>query len=94
MHEPEIICPNCKHPIKLTESLAAPLIAETQLRHQAELLNKEIEYSKKTDDLRKQQEDLAEARASFEDRLATRLNAERARIADAEAKKAKDFVAF
>jgi hypothetical protein len=62
MHEPEIICPNCKHPIKLTESLAAPLIAETQARHNAELLNKELEYSKKADDLRKQQEDLAEAR--------------------------------
>jgi hypothetical protein len=94
MHEPEIICPNCRHPIKLTESLAAPLIAETQARHKAELLNKELEYSKKADDLRKQQEDLAEARASFEDQLATRLNAERARIADAEAKKAKDFAAL
>jgi hypothetical protein len=94
MHEPEIICPNCRHPIKLTESLAAPLIAETQARHKAELLNKELEYSKKADDLRKQQEDLAEARASFEDQLATRLNAERVRIADAEAKKAKDFAAL
>jgi hypothetical protein len=94
MHEPEIICPNCGHPIKLTESLAAPLIAETQAHHKAELLSKELEYSKKAGDLRKQQEDLAEARASFEDQLATRLNAERARIADAEAKKAKDFAAL
>jgi hypothetical protein len=94
MHEPEIICPNCRHPIKLTESLAAPLIAETQARHKAELLNKEIEYTKKANDLRKQQEDLAEARASFEDQLAIRLDVERARIANAEAKKAKDFAAL
>ena len=30
MTEPTITCPNCKTEIKLTESLAAPLIAETR----------------------------------------------------------------
>jgi hypothetical protein len=28
MTEPTIICPNCKTEIKLTESLAAPLLAD------------------------------------------------------------------
>ena len=32
MTEPQIICPNCSHEIKLTESLAAPLIEETRKR--------------------------------------------------------------
>jgi hypothetical protein len=30
MIEPQIVCPNCHTEIKLTESLAAPLIAETR----------------------------------------------------------------
>jgi hypothetical protein len=30
MAEPTIICPNCKTEIKLTESLAAPLLAATK----------------------------------------------------------------
>jgi len=30
MTEPTIICPNCKTEIKLTESLAAPLIESTR----------------------------------------------------------------
>ncbi len=30
MTEPTIICPNCKTEIKLTESLAAPLLAATK----------------------------------------------------------------
>ena len=30
MSDPQIICPNCGTEIKLTESLAAPLIAETR----------------------------------------------------------------
>jgi hypothetical protein len=31
-HEPTLHCPNCNREIRLTESLAAPLIAETR-RH-------------------------------------------------------------
>lgn len=31
MTKPTIICPNCKTEIKLTESLAAPLIEATRL---------------------------------------------------------------
>ena len=30
MSDPQIICPQCSTPIKLTESLAAPLIAQTR----------------------------------------------------------------
>lgn len=32
MTEPTIVCPNCKTEIKLTESLAAPLIESTRAR--------------------------------------------------------------
>ncbi len=45
-HEPTLHCPNC-NPIKLTESLAAPLIDAMQRRHQEQLAAKDIEVSKK-----------------------------------------------
>ena len=32
MTEPTIVCPNCKAEIKLTESLAGPLLASTRLQ--------------------------------------------------------------
>ena len=40
MTEPTIICPNCKTEIKLTESLAGPLIEPTRHRHQQRLAAK------------------------------------------------------
>jgi hypothetical protein len=35
--EPTIICPNCKTKIRLTESLAAPLIAATRKQFEQQL---------------------------------------------------------
>ena len=35
--DPQIVCPNCHTEIKLTESLAAPLIAETRRQFEAQL---------------------------------------------------------
>jgi hypothetical protein len=36
-HEPTLHCPNCNHEIKLTESLAAPLLEETRQRFNEQL---------------------------------------------------------
>jgi hypothetical protein len=41
MTEPTIICPNCKTEIKLTESLAAPLLAATKLDFDKRLAQKD-----------------------------------------------------
>ena len=40
MTEPTITCPKCKTEIKLTESLAAPLLASTRLQFEAQLARK------------------------------------------------------
>lgn len=40
MSEPTIICPKCKNEIKLTESLAAPLIESTKRDYEARLVQK------------------------------------------------------
>ena len=41
MTEPTIICPHCHTEIRLTESLAAPLVAATRLRYEQQLARKD-----------------------------------------------------
>tara|TARA_R110002111_G_scaffold177181_1_gene243190 strand:- start:152 stop:307 length:156 start_codon:yes stop_codon:yes gene_type:complete len=41
--DPTITCPNCKTEIKLTESLAAPLIEEIRLQYENKLADKDAD---------------------------------------------------
>jgi hypothetical protein len=93
IHAPTFNCPNCNHEIKLTESLAAPLIEENRKRFQEQLANKDAEIAKKTEALRKEQEQLATATEKLEDQVNTRLQSERAQITATEAKKAREAAA-
>jgi hypothetical protein len=45
MTEPTITCPKCKTEIKLTESLAAPLIEATRRDFEKQLAKKETDIS-------------------------------------------------
>ena len=47
MTEPTIICPNCKTEIKLTESLAAPLIEATRKDYERRLNQKDLDIAKR-----------------------------------------------
>ncbi len=82
MTEPTIICPNCKAEIRLTESLAAPLVQEMRKQYEGLIARKETEVSQREAALREQQ-------AAFEERLAARVKSERVAIATDEAKKAR-----
>lgn len=93
VHEPILHCPNCNHEIRLTESLAAPLIEETRRRFQAQLANKDAEVARKIEALRQEREQLARAREQIEDQVTQRLAAERGQIVVAEAKKAREAAA-
>lgn len=92
-HEPTLNCPNCNHEIKLTESLAAPLIEETRRRFQEQLASKDAEVARKTEALRQEREQLEKSREQIEDQIKQRMTAERSQIAAAEAKKAREAVA-
>lgn len=89
MIEPQIICPKCSTEIKLTESLAAPLIAETRKQFEQQLAVKEADFGKREAALKQSQDDLAKAREAIDDQVAIRVKAERASIAETEAKKAR-----
>jgi hypothetical protein len=59
MTEPTLTCPTCRTEIKLTESLAAPLIADTRRRYETELAQKEAEVATREAAVRQQQEQVA-----------------------------------
>jgi hypothetical protein len=89
MTEPTIICPNCKTEIKLTESLAAPLIESTRRDYEKRLALKDSDIAKKEEVLREREEAITKAKQAIDDQVAEKLLAERARIAAEESKKAK-----
>jgi hypothetical protein len=87
--DPQIVCPNCRTEIKLTESLAAPMIAATRKQFEAQLAAKEADFGRREAQLRQTQDDLAKAREALDEQVAAKVSAERATIAEAEAKKAR-----
>src|SRR5271155_734333 len=94
MTEPTLTCPNCRTEIKLTESLAAPLIADTRKRYEDQLARMEAEVATREAAIREQQKQITAARETIEAEVAAKLDRERATIAAAETQKAKRLVAI
>lgn len=84
-----ITCPNCHTEIKLTESLAAPLIAATRREYERKIADKDAALDKREAELRAQQAAVKEAQKSIDTVVAEKLKAERQIIALDEARKAK-----
>ena len=93
MTEPTITCPNCKTEIKLTESLAAPLIASTRLQFEKQIAQKDADIAQREQAARDKEKQLTEAQRQLDDQVAeqvaAQLKTERARVAAEEGKKAK-----
>jgi hypothetical protein len=84
MSEPIITCPHCKAEVRLTESLAAPLIQATRKK----IAEREREVARRESAIQSQRAELARAVELAEQQLTTRLKTER-EIAAEEAKKAQ-----
>ncbi|MBI3066112.1 MAG: DUF2130 domain-containing protein, partial [Deltaproteobacteria bacterium] len=89
MAEPTVVCPQCKSEIKLTESLAAPLLETVRRDYEQRLTQKEADMVKREQALTESAQSLEKAKAAFDQQLAEKLQQERGRIAAEEAKKAK-----
>jgi hypothetical protein len=91
--EPTIICPNCKTEIKLTESLAAPLIESTRRQFEQQLAQKDRDVAQREQVMREKEKQLADARNKLDEQVANQveeqMKEDRARIAAEEAKKAR-----
>jgi len=75
--------------MKLTESLAAPLIAKARKQVEQQLAEKVKEFAKREVTLRKSQKAIAQARQAMDTEIAKKLQIERTAIAESEAVKAR-----
>lgn len=93
MTEPTITCPNCKTVIPLTESLAAPLLAETRRHFERQISRKDEEIAKREQSVRDKEKQVVEAQRGIDvqiaERVETQLNSERALVVAEESRKAK-----
>lgn len=93
MTEPTITCPHCKTEIRLTESLAAPLIAATRKQFEQQLSRKDDEIARREQGIREKEKEVTEARRTLDiqiaDRVTAQLNTERVRVIAEESRKAK-----
>ncbi len=64
--EPTIICPNCNSEIKLTESLAAPLIESTRKQFEQQLAQKDSDIAKREQLMREKEKQFAEEKCKLE----------------------------
>jgi hypothetical protein len=93
MNEPTIACPKCNTEIRLTESLAAPLIAATRQQFEQRLSAKDEEIAKREQGLREKERAVLEARRALDqqvaEQVASQLQVERIRVTAEESRKAK-----
>lgn len=93
MTEPTLKCPNCNTEIKLTESLAAPLMAATRKHYEKQIEQKDKDIAEREKSVRDQAKLLADEKKSIDEKIADKvseqLKSDRTKIAAEESKKAK-----
>lgn len=92
-NEPTVKCPKCGSEIKLTESLAAPLLEATRREYERALAQKDTEVAQRERALAQKELAVSNAREEIDTEIATRLKLERGSIAKEEADKARLFLA-
>lgn len=89
MAEPTIICPQCKTEIKLTESLAAPLLESVKRDYEQRLSQKDADMTQREQALADRAQALEKAKANLDQQVAQKLQQERVRIGAEEQQKAR-----
>jgi hypothetical protein len=89
MPEATVFCPQCKCEIKLTESLAAPLLESVRRDYEQRLLQKDGDIARREKQIHERLALLQKEKASLDQTVADKLQQERARISAEEAQKAK-----
>ncbi len=94
MDEPAIKCPSCGTSIKLTESLAGPLIESTKREFEERLKAKDEVLSEKMAALKKEQAEVVTARKELDTEILKAVSSEKEKIILDEKEKAKKLVAL
>ena len=89
MTEPTVFCPQCRSEIKLTESLAAPLLESVRQDYERRMMQKDADIAKREHTLTERAQSLEKTKQTLDQQIAQKLQQERTRIAAEEAHKAK-----
>jgi len=89
MAEPTVVCPQCKTEIKLTESLAAPLLDSIRRDYEQRLSQKDTDMAKREAALNERAASIEKAKLNLDQQIAQKLQQERLKIAAEEQQKAK-----
>jgi hypothetical protein len=89
MTDATITCPGCKAEIKLTESLAAPLLQAVKRDYERRLEQKDADVEQHKAALKEREALLAKEKAALDEQVAEKLRQARVGIAAEEARKAK-----
>ncbi len=89
MAEPTVVCPQCRTEIKLTESLAAPLLESVRRDYEQRLTQKDTDIAKREKLLNERAETVEKAKQSLDQQVEQKLQLEKLRIAAEEQRKAK-----
>ena len=92
--DPTIVCPKCHTEIKLTESLAAPLLEGARKDFEQRLLDKDSEVERREASITTREEAVRLAREAVDAEVLAKLQKERHQIASDEARKAKQALAI
>ncbi|MBK1968340.1 DUF2130 domain-containing protein [Brevundimonas diminuta] len=93
MNEPTITCPNCKSDIKLTESLAGPLVEQTRRAFTEQLSAKDQLVAQAHAEVAAEKKRIELERQAIDATLSARMDEARKQIAVDEAERAKRVVA-
>ena len=89
MAEPTVVCPQCKTEIKLTESLAAPLLDSIRRDYEQRLSQKDTDMAKREAAVIERTATLEKTKETLDQQVAQKLQQERVKIAAEEQQKAK-----
>jgi hypothetical protein len=89
MAEPTVVCPQCKSEIKLTESLAAPLLETIRRDYEQRLSQKDADMAKREAALAERAAAIEKAKTAVDQQVAQKIQQERLKIAAEEQQKAK-----
>ena len=89
MSDPTITCPNCNTEIKLTESLAAPLIETIKRDFEKKIAKKDAEFARREKTLQENEQTLTKAKETQDAQIAEKLKLEREKIMEEALQKAK-----
>lgn len=93
MTEITIKCPSCRSAMKLTESLAAPLIENTRKKYEEIISLKDLEVSKKEAEINAQKNQLDVEKKTLDKEILRRVSSEVERVKIEETEKARHAVA-